>query len=202
MTEKEKMLSGQLYMATDEEIAKMSLKSRQLLDQFNQTSFTDFTKRAKIAKKLFGSTGNNLIMSNPFYCDYGSNIYVGDNFYTNFDCMILDVCKVTIGNNVFFAPKVSIYTATHPIDAAVRATGLEYGKPVTIGDNVWVGGNAIINPGVTIGNNVVIGSGSVVTKDIPSNVIAAGNPCKIIRSITEEDKAYWQQKQQDYYKNK
>ena len=115
----------------------------------------------------------------------------GDNFYANYDCIILDVCPVTIGDNVMFGPRVCIYTAGHPLDAEIRATGIEFGKPVTIGNNVWIGGNSVINPGVTIGSNVVIGSGSVVTKDIPANVIAAGNPCRILRPLTEEDRQYW-----------
>lgn len=125
-------------------------------------------------------------------------IYIGENFYANYDCIIVDVCPVNIGDNVFLGPRVCIYTATHPIDAEVRATGLEYGKPVTIGNNVWVGGNTVINPGITIGSNVVIGSGSVVTKDITSGVIAAGNPCKVLRPITDADWKYWHAKQEEY----
>lgn len=127
----------------------------------------------------------------PFHCDYGKNIEVGENFFANYNCIILDVAKVTIGKNVMFAPNVSIYTAGHPIHPDSRNSGYEYGIPVTIGDNVWIGGSVVINPGVTIGNNVVIGSGSVVTKDIPDNVIAVGNPCRVIREITEEDRKYY-----------
>ena len=136
-----------------------------------------------------------MFIEQPFRCDYGKNIEVGNNFFANYNCVILDVAKVTIGENVMFAPNVSIYTAGHPIHPESRNSGYEYGIPVTIGNNVWVGGNVVITPGVTIGNNVVIGAGSVVTKDIPDNVIAVGNPCRVIREITEEDRKY-------YYKDK
>lgn len=153
-------------------------------------------------KQLFKSVGKNIYIEPSFHCDYGSNISVGNNFYANYDCIILDVCDVSIGNNVFLAPRVSIFTAGHPIDADVRNELLEFGKPVTIGNSVWIGGNTVINPGVTIGNNVVIGSGSVVTKDIPDNVIAVGNPCRVLREITEEDKIYWNKKREEYYQNK
>lgn len=127
----------------------------------------------------------------PFRCDYGSNITVGNNFYANFNCTILDVGKVVIGENVMFAPNVSLYTAGHPIHPDSRNSGYEYGIAITIGNNVWISGNVIVNPGVTIGNNVVIGAGSVVTKDIPDNVIAVGSPCRIVREITEEDRKYY-----------
>lgn len=147
---------------------------------------------------MFGKVGENICINKPFRCDYGINIEIGDNFYANFDCIILDVNKVIIGNNVLFAPRVSIYTAGHPIDKDVRNKMLEFGKQVIIGNDVWIGGNVIINPGVKIGNNVVIGSGSVVVKDIPSNVVAAGNPCKVIREITDLDKEYWSKLNDEY----
>lgn len=139
------------------------------------------------------------MINKPFYCDYGCHISIGDNFYANFDCIFLDVNRITIGNNVFLAPRVSIYTAGHPIDKDVRNTGLEYGYEVKIGNDVWIGGNTVINPGVTIGDDVVIGSNSVVTKSIPSGVVAGGNPCRIIRKITEEDKLYWEKQAKDFY---
>lgn len=195
MSEKEKMLSGNLYLALDKELSDFRYKCRELLDLFNQTSFNDEPRRYEIITNLFGSTGQNFNINKPFYCDYGINITIGENFYSNYNCIILDVNKVTIGNNVLFGPNVSIYTAGHPIDKDIRNTQLEFGLPVTIGNDVWVGGSVVINPGVTIGNNVVIGSGAVVTKDIPSNVIAAGNPCKVLRNITEDDKEYWQEQQ-------
>lgn len=202
MTEKERMLSGNLYVAADSELRKMSTRSRALLDAFNTTRFADFEKRQEILYELFGKVGKNAHVNKPFYCDYGAHIEVGDNFYANFDCIILDVNKVIIGNNVMFAPRVCIYTAGHPIDKDVRNEQLEFGKAVRIGNDVWIGGNVVINPGVTIGDNVVIGSGSVVTKDIPSNVIAYGNPCKVYRKITEEDTIYWNKEREKYYHTK
>lgn len=200
-TNKENMLAGKLYMAGGEELAKDSRRSRMLTRLFNNTTEEQIEYRTQLLKELFESTGESLYIEPPFRCDYGSNITVGNNFYANFDCIILDVAKVTIGDNVFFAPRVGVYTAGHPIDAGVRNTLLEFGKPVTIGNNVWVGGNVVINPGVTIGNNVVIGSGAVVTKDIPDNVIAAGNPCRVLREITEEDTQYWEKLKEEYYRD-
>lgn len=198
MTEKEKMLAGKLYMAQDKELKQDSLKSRKLTRLFNATTEEELDYRTTLLKKLFESTGENIYIEPPFRCDYGCHISIGENFYANYDCIIIDVCKVKIGNNVFFGPRVGIYTAGHPIDAQIRNTYLEFGKPITIGNNVWVGGNTVINPGVIIGNNVVIGSGSVVTKCIPDNVIAAGNPCKVLREITDEDKLYWEEKRLEY----
>ncbi|VYU45039.1 sugar O-acetyltransferase [Clostridium tertium] len=199
MTEKEKMLAGDLYMANDKELKADAKKSRVLTRLFNSTTEEQKEYRKELLKELFKKTGDNIYIEPSFKCDYGCNISVGNNFYANFDCIILDVCNVDIGENVFFAPRVCIYTAGHPIDAEVRNTGLEFGKAVKIGNNVWVGGSTVINPGVTIGNNVVIGSGSVVTKDIPDNVIAVGNPCRVLRKITEEDKVYWEKKKEEYY---
>lgn len=200
-TNKENMLAGKLYMAGGEELAKDNKRSRMLTRLFNNTTEEQIEYRTQLLKELFESTGESLYIEPPFRCDYGSNITVGNNFYANFDCIILDVAKVTIGDNVFFAPRVGVYTAGHPIDAGVRNTLLEFGKPVTIGNNVWVGGNVVINPGVTIGNNVVIGSGAVVTKDIPDNVIAVGNPCRVLREITEEDTQYWEKLKEEYYRD-
>lgn len=198
MTEKDRMLKGALYMANDEELRQDYYRCRRLLEAFNSTPACEEEKKRSVLQELLGKTGNNIHIEAPFHCDYGHNIYVGENFYANFDCIILDVCPVTIGNNVLFAPRVSVYTAAHPIDAEVRNTGLEYGSAVTIGDNVWIGGSVVINPGVTIGSNVVIGSGSVVTKDIPDNVVAVGNPCRVLRPITQKDKIYWQDLQRQY----
>jgi maltose O-acetyltransferase len=200
MTEKEKMLSGELYIAAnDPQLQKELLKARKLTRMFNQTTEEQRSYREEILKELFEKTGKKIYIEPPFYCDYGCNISIGQDFYANFDCVILDVCKVKIGNNVFFGPKVCVCTATHPIDASIRNELLEYGKPINIGDSVWIGANAVINPGVNIGNNVIIGSGSVVTKNIPANVIAAGNPCKILREITQEDETYWKKKREQYY---
>ena len=201
MTEKEKMLSGELYNPSDPELKEEAKRSRRLVTIYNNTAPEQKEYRNEILKELLGSTGNKITIEPPFHCDYGSNIYIGERFYANFDCIILDVAEVYIGKNCLFGPRVCIYTPTHPLDADVRNTGLEQGEAVSIGDNVWIGGNVVINPGVTIGNNVVIGSGSVVTKVIPDNVVAFGNPCRIKRPITEEDKKNWQAKLEEYYKS-
>lgn len=203
MKQLDRMLKGQLYTCEekDEDREKMYQNRNKFLDAFNNTKYGDFKKREKLARKYFGHVGKHFIMNKPFHCDYGCNIYIGDNFFANFDCIILDVNRVYIGNNVMFAPKVAIYTPGHPIDKDVRAKLLEYGKEVHIGNDVWIGGNTVVNPGVTIGNNVVIGSNSVVTKDIPDNVVAAGNPCRVIRPITEEDRIYWLKQEEEYNKD-
>ena len=197
-SEREKMVSGQLYLASDKELQSLAATAKAMMDEFNDTKYNDFAKRKEIIHKLFGKVGQNIIINKPLFVDYGFNIEVGDNFYANYGAIILDVTKVKIGNNVMLGPRVSIYTATHPVDPEVRSTLLEYGVPVTIGNNVWIGGDTVINPGVTIGDNVVIGSGSVVTKKIPANVIAAGNPAKVIRALNDNDKAYWQQKAKEH----
>lgn len=181
--EKEKMISGELYNASDFELVTDRLNARRLVNLYNETLETENEKRTKLLKELLGSTGENIVMEPNIRFDYGYNTYIGENFYANFDCTILDVCKVKIGDNCMFAPSVHIYTATHPIHPVERNSGKEYGKPVTIGDNVWIGGQAVINPGITIGHNVVIASGSVVTKDIQDNVVVGGNPAKVIKEI-------------------
>ena len=165
---------------------------------FNSAAEEQEEYRLALLKELFKGIGKNIWIEPVFRCDYGWNIVIGDNFYANYDCTIIDVCDVIIGNNVFFAPRVSLFTASHPIDYAVRNTCLEYGKPITICDNVWVGGCTVVNPGVTIGEGTIIGSGSVVTKDIPPGVIAAGNPCRIIREITQSDSDRWNEQVQIY----
>lgn len=199
MTEKERMLAGRLYIAQGEELARESKRAKRLTRQFNLTSEEELGKRLEILRDLLGSAGNNIYIEPPFRCDYGSHIYIGDNFYANYDCIIIDVCDVKIGMNVFFGPRVCLYTAGHPLDAEVRNTLLEFGKPITIGDSVWIGGNTVVNPGVTIGSQVVIGSGSVLTKDIPAGVIAVGNPCRVLREINDADRAYWQKLQLEYH---
>ncbi len=179
-TEKEKMLSGEYYDASDELLIKERDQARSLAFEFNQTNPLDKEKRQAVMKGLINAKGT-FHMEAPFNCDYGYNITVGNNFYANFGCVILDVNTVVIGDNVLLAPNVHIYTAAHPTDPGERLTGAEYGKPVVIGNNVWIGGGVIICPGVTIGDNVTIGAGSVVTKDVPDNAIAAGNPCSVKR---------------------
>ncbi len=198
MNQKELMLSEQLYIADGPELAKDYKNSRRLLRLINATTEDEPDTTVKLFRELFNKTGERFWITPPFRCDYGYNISVGENFYANYECIILDVCEVNIGDNVLLGPRVTIYTAGHPIDAEVRNTGLEYGKKVNIGSNVWVGGSTVINPGVTIGDNVVIGSGSVVTKDIPSGVVAAGNPCRIIREISKKDEIEWKEKMHQY----
>jgi len=182
-TEKHKMLKGDLYNASDPELANERLRARLLLKQLNDSRSDQQELRQQVLKDLIPSQGDNLWIEPPFYCDYGSNISVGDKVYFNFNCTILDVMEVLIGNNVLFGPSVQIYTAMHPIDWKERATGLEFAKPITIGSDVWIGGGVIICPGVTIGHRSVIGAGSVVTRDIPEDVFAAGNPCRPIKSL-------------------
>lgn len=197
--EKKKMLSGKLYIANDPQLADDYKKCRMLVRLFNSTTEEQRDYRRQLLGELLGSCGERCYFEPPVHFDYGCNTYVGENFYANFDCIILDVNKVVIGDNVMFGPRVNVFTAGHPVDAEIRAEELEYGYQITIGSNVWVGGNSTINPGVTIGDNVVIGSGSVVTKDIPSNVVAAGNPCRVIREITDKDKEFWQKQREEYF---
>ncbi|MBC7913815.1 MAG: sugar O-acetyltransferase [Pyrinomonadaceae bacterium] len=182
-SELEKMLSGELYTAADPELVGLRLKARRLFTSFNQTPYDDLLLKNQILSALLGNIKGNLDIQAPFYCDYGVNIFVGENVFMNFNCVILDCAKVVLGDNVFLAPNVQLYTAYHPIEALERIKGPELAAPITIGNNVWIGGSAIICPGVSIGENTTIGTGSVVTKNIPSNVVAAGNPCKIIRSL-------------------
>lgn len=181
-TEKEKMLTGELYFGSDPELTREREYARDLTYKFNNTSPNEKEIKQEYIKQLLNVKGSFHIEA-PFYCDYGYNIEVGDNFYANFGCVILDVNRVIIGDNVLLAPRVQIFTAGHPVDPAERLTGKEYGKPVFIGNNVWIGGGAIICPGVKIGDNVTIGAGSVVVRDIPDNTIAVGNPCKVIKGV-------------------
>lgn len=181
MTEKEKMLSGEYYNASDTILNEERIFIQKMMNKYNNINPTQNKKRTNLLKKMLGQVSENICIMPPIYFDYGKNTYIGKNFYANFDCIFLDVNKITIGDNVLLGPRVCLFTATHPLNKEERRKGLEYGKSITIGNDVWIGGNTVINPGVTIGDNVVIGSGSVVTKDIPSGVIAAGNPCKIIR---------------------
>lgn len=183
---KERRDAGLAYIS-DESVMKEQAETRKLLQKLNFMDRSDFAGIAQVVKELFRKSENAMV-NPPFYCDYGSHIEVGKNFFANYNCTILDVAKVKIGNNCQMAPNVAIYTAGHPIHPATRNTAYEYGKEVTIGDNCWIGGNVVICPGVHIGDNVVIGAGSVVTKDIPDWSLAAGNPCKVLRRITDADK--------------
>lgn len=190
MNEKEKMLSGQLYNSMDSFLEKERHFAEELVFEFNKLSPTCVMEKYKILKKLFGKIGENSYIRSNLYCDYGYNIEMGDNCYANHNLTILDCAKVKFGNNVFIAPNCGFYTATHPIHQEERNTMLEFALPITIGNNVWFGANVTVLPGVQIGDNCVIGAGSVVTKNIPSNVVAYGNPCRIIRSITDKDRMF------------
>lgn len=190
MSNKEKMLNGEYYISWDEELTLEREKAKDLLFEFNNTRPSLRAEREAIIRNMFGGVGKNCWIESPFNCDFGYNITVGDNFYTNTNCCILDCARVTIGNNVWIGPNVGIYTPNHAFDSKERSDGYEKSLPVVIGDNVWIGGGVNIIGGVRIGGNSIIGAGSVVTKDIPAGVIVAGNPAKIIREITEKDKIF------------
>ncbi|RRD92392.1 sugar O-acetyltransferase [Clostridiales bacterium COT073_COT-073] len=191
MTQKERMIAGLPYLAADKELVADRKHAKEVWYQFNQLSPNEFAAGQAMLRQLFGKAGKGMYIEPTFRCDYGYNIYIGDNFYSNYNLIILDIAPVTIGNNVMIAPNVGIYTAGHPIHPAARQSGYEYGAPITIGDGVWIGAHSVLNPGVNIGENTVIGAGSVVTKDIPANCVAAGNPCQVIRQITDQDKKYY-----------
>lgn len=183
-SEKEKMLAGDIYFACDPELTKLRQRCRELTEEYNlRTTIKNTEYRSQVLKELLGKECKNLYIEPPIYFDYGLNTTFGKNCYMNYDCIILDVNTVTIGDNVQIAPRVGIYTATHPTDATERNTGGELGLPIKIGNNCWLGANSVICPGVTIGDNVVVAAGSVVNKDIPSNVLVAGNPAKIRKQL-------------------
>lgn len=182
-SEKQKMVDGELYNASDHTLKNERLNARRLSRLFNKSSEMDGTDRKLLLKELFGSTGDKFFVEPLIRCDYGYNIHIGANFYANFDCVFLDVCEIRFGDNCMLGPGVHIYTATHPLDPVKRASGLEFGKPVTIGNNVWIGGRAVINPGVSIGDNAIIASGAVVVKDVPTNTVVGGNPAVVIKQI-------------------
>lgn len=194
MTEKEKMIAGKAYLAYGEELTSERMRAKELVYRFNNLPPAEQEEKNSILLRLFAELGEGFWIEAPFRCDYGYNIHAGKNLYINYNCVILDCSPVTIGDNVMFGPNVSLFAAGHPVHPEPRTAGWEYGRPITIGSRVWIGGNTVINPGVTIGENSVIGAGSVVTKDIPANVIAVGNPCRVLRPITEEDKQYYYKK--------
>ncbi|GEN72685.1 MULTISPECIES: sugar O-acetyltransferase [Chryseobacterium] len=191
MTEKEKCEAGLLYNANyDEQLISERMTCKDLCLEYNQLKNSDTRNRNEQIKRILGSTKEHICIEPNFWCDYGYNIEVGENFYANHNLTILDCAKVKFGNNVFIGPNCSFYTAGHPLDAKQRNEGLEYAHPITVGDNVWLGGNVVVLPGVSIGNNAVIGAGSVVTKNIPDYAVAVGNPCKVIKNVEENLKSY------------
>ena len=183
MTEREKMLAGLGYCHRDEELVALHRRAQKLFRAYNKLDPEQGEEREHILRELFGSCGINPFVESDFRCDYGFNIHAGDNFFANYNCVMLDVNEIRIGNNVMFAPYVQLYTAYHPLDVATRISGIEYGAPIMIGDNVWIGGGAIVLPGVTIGNNAISGAGSVVTRDIPADTVAAGNPARVLKTL-------------------
>jgi len=183
-TEKEKMLAGEMYLSMDPQLVEDRRRCRELTDHFNNSPL-DLDLRRGILHELLGSCDDRVFIEPTFKCDYGYNIHVGKRFYANYDCIILDVCEVRIGDDCMLAPRVGIYTATHPLDPLARTSGAELGKKIVIGNRVWIGGNAVIVPGVRIGNDVVVAAGAVVTKDVPNRAVVAGNPAKIIKMIPE-----------------
>lgn len=184
MTEKEKCAAGLLYDANyDKELERERLACKDLCSEYNHLAPSQLEKRTELMKRILGKTGTRFFMEQTFWCDYGYNIEIGENFYANHNCVILDAARVVFGDNVFIAPNCGFYTAGHPLDAETRNAGLEYARPITVGDDVWIGGNVVVLPGVRIGSNTVIGAGSVVTRDIPPGVVAVGNPCRILKKI-------------------
>lgn len=180
------MLAGELYNPLDEELVQDRLSARLLIKQLNALPEDKEAERKEILKQLIPNAAPDLWLQPPFYCDYGYNMIIGERVFFNFNCVVLDVCEVRIGSRTMCGPNVQLYTATHPINHTERASGLEYAKPISVGEDVWLGGSVVICPGVTIGDRSVIGAGSVVTKDIPADVFAAGNPCRVIRKLNEE----------------
>ncbi|MEL7334262.1 MAG: sugar O-acetyltransferase [Cyanobacteria bacterium J06560_2] len=180
-TEREKMLAGELYLAIDPELAQMQSAARRLMHEHNLSHPDDVDRRKELMRQLLGEIGTDFVIEPPFYCDYGCNIFAGDRLFINYDCAILDCAPVHIGNDVLLGPKVQLYTAFHPTDPEIRLSGKEAAAPITIGDNVWLGGGVIVCPGVAVGANVTIGAGSVVTRDVPEGAIAVGNPCRVIK---------------------
>ena len=183
MNEKKKMLLGELYNPLKDSLPKEREYAKSLCFKYNQISPNKTLKRIKLISKILGKTGDNYWIEQPFQCDYGYNIEIGNNFYSNHNLIILDPAKVKFGNNVFIGPNCGFYTPEHPLDAETRNLGLEFAKPITVGNNVWFGGNVIVLGGVAIGDNSVIGAGSVVTRDIPPNSVAVGNPCRVIKEL-------------------
>lgn len=182
-SEKEKMLAGEMYDPSDPTLVEERRAARRLTREYNATWEGEDERRETLLRELFGSVGANPNVEPTLRCDYGYNVHVGDDFYANFDCVFLDVCRVAFGDDCMLGPGVHVYTATHPLDAAERVVGEEYGKPVTVGDRVWVGGQAVLNPGVTVGDDSVVASGAVVSEDVPDDVVVQGNPARVVKEL-------------------
>lgn len=197
--EYERMLAGQLYVAGDILPEHRSQPGKIIAQKINQAPIEDTKEIVRLEKTLFGKTGEHLYVNPPVNVDYGRHVEIGENFYANMDCLFLDVNKIIIGDNVMVGPRVSFYTAGHPIVADIRIEDLEFGLPIIVEDNVWIGGSAVILPGVTIGKNAIVGGGAVVTKDVPANSIVGGNPAKVIRMINDQDREKWQRAKQNYW---
>lgn len=186
MTEKEKQQAGELYNGNDKELVADRINVKKLCMEYNSTTYNDFQKRDRLLTRIIAFKGENTVIEPNFFCDYGYNIILGDNFYANHNCVILDCAEVIFGDNVFIGPNCGFYTAGHPLDAETRNSGLEFAKPIKVGSNVWIGGNVCVMPGVTIGDGAVIGGGSVVVDDIPAGYVAVGNPCKPLHKVGKE----------------
>ena len=191
MNTKERMLAGLPYRASEGGLPQEQLENKQKIYDFNHSRPEETTKRDELLRNILGKCGKNVTVLPPFHCDYGKHIEMGSNVFINYNCVILDVCRVQIGDNALLGPNVCLAAAGHPIHPLSRRSGYEYGASISIGKDVWLGANVVVNPGVTIGDGSVIGSGSVVTKDVPANVVAAGNPCKVLRPITDEDRKFY-----------
>ena len=203
MSERKRMVSGKMFTSVgDEELSQLSHLNRTKMQEFNRSNREEYHLRDKIMREVFGTVGDNSMVEQPVQIDYGAHIHIGDNFYANFDCIFMDAAEIRIGNNVMIGPRVSLLTASHPVGAKARRSGLEYALPITIEDDVWIGGSTTILPGVTIGKESIIGAGSVVTGDIPAGVMAAGNPCRVLRRLTEDDDIYWDEKVREYNEEK
>lgn len=202
MTEQERMLAGELYFAGDRTLTAARLRAKALCRRYNETAPDDLGAREAILRDLLGKAGRDCCIEPTFRCDYGAQITIGDHFFANYDCIFLDVAPITIGDHVFLGPRVCLYTAGHPTVPEVRDLELEFGLPITIGSSVWIGGNTVVLPGVTIGGGSVVAAGSVVTGDIPSGVIAAGNPCKVLRPLTDADREKWEARRRAYVQSK
>ncbi|WP_298032390.1 sugar O-acetyltransferase [uncultured Dysosmobacter sp.] len=198
MTEQDRMHAGQLYYAGNEALSAARDQAKRLTWRYNQMDPADWNGRTALLQELLGRLGKDSWIEPSFRCDYGSNITLGNGVFINYDCVFLDVAPITIGDRVLIAPQAGLYTASHPLDPEIRASGLEFGRPITLESDVWLGGRAVVCPGVTIGSGSIIAAGSVVTRDIPAGVLAAGSPCRVLRTLTDADRAVWERQRREY----